>query len=253
MIRADSMESAIFRAYLEHVRRHHADAPVPPLFADEQLFDDATRMLDELGDAAFFAPMHEAGPGDEWGDVNQGGDRRRFEAAARSTEPAERAELFDALVKTRFKAYAQESRRYIDLDAGLGVIARPAASLGHGGVVLFLDELILWLASRAADAAWLHGEAEKMVKLVEAQDAARDVPIISFIARQRDLAKLVGEEQAGAENARLRDSMQWSEDRFSRVPLEHRNLPAIVERRYASTVGSRSSGLFASSASVSRA
>jgi hypothetical protein len=231
MIGADSMESAIFRAYLEHVRRHHAGAPVPALFADEQLFDDAARMLDELGDAAFFAPMREAGPGDEWGDVNQGWDRRRFEAAARSTEPAERAELFDALVKTRFKAYALESRRYIDLDAGLGVIARHAASLGYRGVVLFLDELILWLASRAADAAWLHGEAQKMVKLVEAQDAARDVPIVSFIARQRDLAKLVGEEQAGAENARLRDSMQWSEDRFSKVPLEDRNLPAIVERR----------------------
>ena len=231
MIGADSMESAIFRTYLDHVRRHHAGAPVPALFADEHLFADAARMLDELGDEAFFAPMSEAEPGDDWGDVGNAWDRGRFAGAVASTDPEVRGALFHALVRTRFKAYAQESSRFIDLDGGLAVLARHAAGLGYAGVVLFLDELILWLASRAADAAWLHSEAQKMVKLVEAQASARDIPIVSFIARQRDLAEMVGEEQAGAESARLRDSLQWSRGRFGVVPLEDRNLPVIIERR----------------------
>jgi hypothetical protein len=231
MIGAHSMEWAIFSRYLDHVRAHHPDAPVPALFADEQLFDDAARMLDELGDDAFFAPMSEHEPGDEWGDVGQGWNRSRFEEAARSTDPALRAELFNALVKSRFKAYAAESRRFIDLDSGLAVLARHAASLGYTGVLLFLDELILWLASRAADAPWLHSEAQKIVKLVEAQESSRDIPIVSFIAQQRDLAEMVGEEQAGAENARLRESLSWSKGRFSVIPLEDRNLPAIIEKR----------------------
>lgn len=192
-------------------------------------------MLDELGDVAFFAPMNAgAAPTAGWGTLPGAGaawDRARFEQAASSTDPKEREKLFSALVKTRFTAYAQESRAFVDVDTGLAIMARHAAELGYAGVVLFLDELILWLSHRASESAWLHNEVQKMVKLVEAQESRRAIPIISFIARQRNLAEMVGEQYAGAEIARLHDSLKHWEGRYNVIALEDRNLPAIVERR----------------------
>jgi hypothetical protein len=54
---------------------------------------------------------------------------------------------------------------------------------------------------------------------------------MSLIARQRDLAEMVGEGLIGPENKLLRDSLQWSDSRYETVTLEDRNLPAFVERR----------------------
>jgi len=234
MIGHRSIEEAIFLRYIKHVRAEHPAATIPGLFADEQLFTDARKLMDELGDDTFFAPMNPSGAGNEvWGEFGGAAiwDRARFEHHAASSEPKEREALFSALVKTRFRAYAEESRQFLDLDSGLGIIGRHAKSLGYDGVVLFLDELVLWLASRASDVSWFHNEVQKMVKLVEAQDARREVPFISFIARQRDLAEMVGESYMGLENKLVRDSLQWSEGRYETVTLEDRNLPAIVERR----------------------
>jgi hypothetical protein len=234
MVGQDSIEAAVFGRYVEYVREHHAEATIPGLFADEQLFADATRMLEELGDARFFGPMNggavaKAG----WGGLKDvtTWNRERFEQAALSTDPKVREQLFSALVKTRFKAYAQESRAFVDLDSGLGTMARHAQGLGYEGIVLFLDELILWLAHRASEAAWLHNETQKMVKLVEAQEAQRPIPIISFIARQRNLAEMVGAQYAGAETARLHDSLKHWEGRYDMIALEDRDLPAIVKKR----------------------
>lgn len=227
-----NLESAIFGRYLDAMRELHPEAPVPPLFADKRLFEDARRMLEELGDEKFFAPMNTGSEAaGDWGVHGNTWTRERFDLAARGADPAERAKLFDALVSTRYAAFAQESRQFLDLDEGLAAMSRHAKQSGYAGIVLFLDELILWLASRASHHAWFHNEVQKLVKLVEAQDARRDVPIISFIARQRDLAEMVGEEQAGLEQASVRESLQWARDRFDTISLEDRNLPAIAEKR----------------------
>lgn len=233
MVGAHSIEEAIFRRYVDYMRELHPEATVPGLFGDEQLFVDATRLLDELGDEKFFAPMNEGASIAGWGDLKNAAvwDRKKFDGAKASDEPGEREKLFSALVKTRFGSYASESRSFIDLDTGLARLCQHAADLGYDGVVLFLDELILWLAHRASDSAWLHNEVQKMVKLVEAQESTRAIPLVSFIARQRDLVSMVGEEYAGAENLRLRDSLKWWEGRYDTITLEDRNLPAIVERR----------------------
>lgn len=230
MVDRASLESAIFTEYLNVVRIKHPEAPVPALFGDDKLFAMAAEQMTELGEAKFFAPLNE-GADSRWGKKAVTWDRVRFDAAASSTDPAVRAELFSALVKKRYKGWETTSQAFIDLDAGLGTLSRHAQSLGYDGVILFLDELILWLAGRAADAAWLHREAQKLVKLMEAADMKRPIPIVSFIARQRDLASIVGEQYAGAENARLRESLRWMKERFAEIPLEDKNLPAIVEHR----------------------
>jgi hypothetical protein len=232
MVDRASLESAIFAEYLAFVRAKHPEAPVPALFGDDKLFAMAADLVKELGEARFFAPLNEgAGTDARWGKKAVAWDRARFEAASRSTDPAVRAELFSALVKKRFPGWEETSQAFVDLDSGLAILSRHAASLGYDGIILFLDELILWLAGRASDASWLHREAQKLVKLVEAEDMRRQIPLISFIARQRDLADIVGEQYAGAENARLRESLQWMRERFEEIVLDDKNLPAIVEHR----------------------
>ncbi|MCC7380504.1 MAG: hypothetical protein IT384_01640 [Deltaproteobacteria bacterium] len=234
MVGHSSLEEAIFSRYVRFVQENHASATIPGVFADAKLFEDAARMLEELGDGTFFAPMNAGLEANEaWGTFGRSEhwDRARFDAAVASSDTKVREELFSALVKSRFRAYAQESRQYVDLDTGLAVLARHAKELGYHGVILFLDEVILWLAGRASDVSWFHGEVQKLVKLVEAQDSYREIPIVSILARQRDLAEMVGVDYAGVENALLRDSLKWSELRYEKITLEDSNLPAIVERR----------------------
>ncbi len=229
-----NLESAIFTRYIDVVRTIHPEADLPGVFADEKLFDDARRMLDEIGEDKFFAPMNAGKKTDDaWGTIGEADlwTRVRFEAAATSIDAKAREELFNALAKTRFAAFADESRQFVELDEGLAILARHAKGLGYAGVLLFLDELILWLASRASDLGWFHSEVQKLVKLVEAQESHRDVPFVSFIARQRDLAEMVGRDHEGLQNALVRDSLKWSEGRFDTIHLEDRNLPAIAEKR----------------------
>lgn len=233
MVGQKTLESAIFAEYVRWVRENRPEATVPPLFADEQLFDDARTLLGTLGDEKFFAPMNPQSTDARWGKRSAAAQwtRERFERAAASTDPHEREKLFDALVRSHFKAFASQRDRFVDIDTGLATLSRHAQGLGFDAVVLFLDELVLWLASRASEASWLHTEVQKTAKLVEAQDAARTIPIASFIARQRDLADLVGDDLAGAENKRLRESLDWFQGRFERITLEDNNLPAIVSER----------------------
>jgi hypothetical protein len=106
-----------------------------------------------------------------------------------------------------------------------------AKEIGFDAIILFLDELILWLASYAADPVFVSREGQKVVKLVESDRADRPVPIISLVARQRDLRELVGQHVTGAERLAFADVLDHHEGRFSVITLEDRNLPAIAGKR----------------------
>ena len=242
MIGATSMESAILGHYAEHVRRLHPQAPTPGFFQAHHVFQDARALRDTMGDAAFFAKLNAAARGSDagdnagWGALASDWDGDSFESAlAAAPGNPERAALIGDLIDAFFSALRAPDgagdERYASLDAGLAVMSRHAHTLGYDAVVLFLDELILWLASHAADSAFLNREGQKVAKLVEAAQADRPIPIVSFIARQRDLRELVGEHLPGAQQLGFADVLNWWEARFDRITLEDRNLPAIVERR----------------------
>ena len=89
----------------------------------------------------------------------------------------------------------------------MAVISQHAQALGYDALILFLDELILWLASHAADLSFIHRETQKLVKLVESQNADRPIPLVSFVARQRDLRKLIGDDH----RARARKSLNFDD------------------------------------------
>jgi hypothetical protein len=239
MIGARDMESAILGQYAEFVRKKHPDAPVPGFYLAEGLFKDARELRDRMGDDAFFSKLNEGAKSGEddggWGAFESGWDAVAFEAAMlEAPNGEERSRLVGDLITKYFSAYrslAGSDESFVSLDDGLSIMSRHASALGYDAVILFLDELVLWLASHAADVNFVSREGTKLVKLVEATNADRPIPLVSFVARQRDLRDLVGENLAGSVQVQFSDVLKHWEARFHRITLEDRNLPAIAEKR----------------------
>jgi hypothetical protein len=107
-----------------------------------------------MGDDPFFAQLN-AGKeesGDGWGDLGAAWDLAAFESAVQEPPEGEaRQRLVGDLISTFFSAYgdvvAARGEAFVDLDTGLAIMSRHAQALGYDAVVLFLDELILWLAT----------------------------------------------------------------------------------------------------------
>ena len=234
LVGKQSLEEAILGGYVSYVVRQHPDAPLPAVLLDAPLFGTAVTLRQRLGDAAFFGLLGK--PGDAgWGDLAMGWDAARFEAALTAPPGAPERIALVSVLQDALSGFAELARSagtgFVDIDDGLAAISQHAASLGYDALVLFLDELILWFATRMSDHRWVAEEAPKVAKLVEAANAARPVPIISFVARQRDLRELVGTSLPGAEHLAFADSLKWWEGRFSSVKLSDNNLPIIAAQR----------------------
>jgi hypothetical protein len=237
LIGASSLEAAVLGGYVDHVRAVHPEAPVPAVFATGAVFGTTEVLRGQLGDEAFFAMLNRGAAGEDegWGDLGGGWTAERYGAAAASdVTDAEHQRLVSDVVQVFMPTQPEltaAARSYVPIDTGLAILSQHAAGLGYDGIVLFLDELILWLMSRLADQAFVSEEATKVAKLVEAAHAERPVPLVSFVARQRDLRELVGQGIPGAEQLSLLDTLNWWAGRFATITLEDRNLPAIAERR----------------------
>jgi hypothetical protein len=237
MIGSRSMEQGILGQYANYVRQLHPDAPIPGVYLAESLFEDAKSLRQDMGDSVFFSKLNQnKGSSTGWGAIAAGWDASSFDAGiAAPPDDKERTRLVGDLIGAFFRSYhnvaAGQGEAYLDLDKGLAVISQHAQALGYDALILFLDELILWLASHAADLSFIHRETQKLVKLVESQNANRPTPLISFVARQRDLRKLIGDTVPGATRINFEDSVDWSDGRFALIKLEDRNLPLIANKR----------------------
>lgn len=239
MIGARNMESAILGGYVDYVMEHHKDAPLPGVYLADDIFQNAVQHRELLGDQKFFEQLNQGQKSSGaagWGKLAKGWDAARFEAALEAPPASdERSRLVGDLVQyifPAFKGVAQgKDEAYVDLDVGLSIISAHAKSLGYDGLILFLDELILWLATHSADLGFVQKEGNKLAKLVESRKAERPVPIISFVARQRDLRELIGENVTGVEQLNFSDVLSHWEGRFHTITLEDRNLPLIASER----------------------
>jgi hypothetical protein len=236
MIGARSMESAILGGYATYVAKTHPEAPTPGVFLSEPILANADDLRARLGDSAFFDQLSSRNAGGGWGEIAAPWDAASYDRARHAPPGSdERVRLVGDICDTILPAYSKiahgKDEAFVSLDQGLSIISRHAQALGYDAVVLFLDELILWLASHAAELRFVKAEGQKLSKLVEAQEADRPIPLISFVARQRDLRELVGEHIPGAESLAFAEVLRYWEARFHKITLEDRNLPAIAERR----------------------
>ncbi|MER7048865.1 BREX-2 system ATPase PglY [Streptomyces jumonjinensis] len=255
MLGAKALEQRVLGTYVSHVGKLHPEAPTPQVYRTDALFADLRAMRDRMGDEAVIRGLAPAAGGaadedDEWGESFAWSPALLDTALAAEeiheagyalnlVSPSTPVELRARLVQDAgthllpgFAQNAAESEHgFISLDAGLSVIAEHAKSLGYDGLILFLDELILWLATLIHDQKFVGREAGKITNFVEGADARRAIPIVSFIARQRDLRELVGEELSGAAESSIQDTLNQASGRFDKITLEDRNLPQVAHAR----------------------
>lgn len=253
LVGAASLESALLGGYVRTVRRERPDAPTPLVFRADSLLADARELREQIGDEAFIKllPAPVAAPPTAVADDGEDDDEElkpigaipavgwtseALDAAfhAPAGDPG-RDQLLTALFNGPNKHYAEtvsgDAGAYISLDDGLSEISKHARLLGYDGVVLFLDELVLWLQARMSDRTFINNEVQKLVKLIESSNPDRPVPIISFISRQRDLSQLMGSDILGSDVENLQAALEYLKERVTVIDLEDRNLPEIIKER----------------------
>lgn len=237
LLGAESMEQALFDGYLRQIRQLHPDAPLPAVHQSDGVLADADRMRARDGDEQFFAGLNDGAAGqggDAWSAlIGSGTWTAESYAAARSAAPGSepRQRLVTLLVEKYFTSYTQQAS-YVDLDSGLAAIAQHAKGLGYDAVVLFLDELVLWLAFSVQDRQFFRRESQKLSKLVESATGTRAIPVVSVVARQMDLRRWFADAGAsGAEQEALDRAFRHQEGRFGTLVLGDENLPFVANKR----------------------
>ncbi|MFD8338163.1 PglY protein [Streptomyces solisilvae] len=255
LVGSTDLDSAILGGYVNYIRRVRPDAPVPPVFRLDSMLEDARRQRAFFGDDEQFIrwlgnpklpePAKPAPTPDE-GDLpdldlkeapgtwNSQLLNQAFEAG-----PGDQSRdwLASALLSGPYSSYSQGALgakdAYLPLENGLEIISQHAKDLGYDALILFLDELILWLQTHLApsERVFVNDEINKLVKLVESGVGERALPIVSFVSRQRDLAQLIGADAVGADAKNLETQLKYLAERVDTISLEDRNLPAIVRER----------------------
>lgn len=257
MLGAKSLEQRVLGGYVERVRAMDPNVPLPQVYRTDALFDSLAGMRARPGGDDFVLQAlnsiygtGEGDEGDDWGDTSFWTADKLDTAmgAAESHEPGDplnlvepkspqelRAKLVSDASTTLITGFtrdaAEDEHGFISLDAGLSVIAEHAKSIGYDGLILFLDELVLWLHTQMHDHKFVARETGKMTNFREGGDTRRAIPIVSFIARQRDPRELLGGEASGAYAAAIHDNLELASGRFDVIELEDRNLPEIAHER----------------------
>ncbi|WP_367130616.1 PglY protein [Saccharothrix sp. HUAS TT1] len=245
LVGAADIDSAILGGYVATTRKLHPDKPTPAVYRSDAMLADARRQREFLADDGKFAQWLESGTPQESGDeddldpidsVSTWTTAKLDQAFTAPQGDTLRSALESALLSGPMSSYTRgasgDQQAFIPLENGLAVISRHARDVLHyDGIILFLDEMILWLQANMKDQRFVNNQVSKLVKLIESGDADRVLPIVSFISRQRDLSKLVGEDVTGAEMKNLEAQVNYLAGRFDVVELEDRNLPAIIKER----------------------
>lgn len=232
-----SMEQVIFDAYVRYIQAAHPAAVLPALFTSDALLADAENLREQVGDVLFLKGLGGDGADDEDDEFagllgSNGWSLDRYDAARLApAQSNERQALVSALASNFFKSLVS-SGDYVDLDTGLKAMSSHAKSLGYDAVVLFLDELVLWLAFGMHEPEFFRRESQKLTKLVEGSYGSLDAPLVSFVARQMDLRKWFADAGAnGAQQEALESAFRHQEGRFARIELGDDNLPFVASKR----------------------
>lgn len=257
MLGAQSLEQRVLGGYVKRIKEVRPNAPTPMVYRTDALFDNIQRTRANVGDQVFIAKLGtdataidaDAANQDKWGerfgwtsellDKAIAAPQASAEDALNLVFPTTPTELRAKLIHDAlagwfpgFFSNAQEDEHgFVALDRGLSVIAEHAKSQGFDALILFLDELILWLANGIQDPKFVAREVGKITNLVEGGDVRRAIPVVSFIARQRDMRDLLGDGMSGMAETTIQDTLKLASGRFDLISLEDRNLPVIANQR----------------------
>lgn len=244
-LEAETVEQCVLGGYVAQIKALHPEAPLPAVHHSDKLLDDAEHLRERMGEDAFLSGLNRnatdggsgsGGGGDVWGAVLE--DDQPWTSAsydsARAAQPSDpqRQRLVSTLVQAYFTAFTTGGT-FVSLDEGLSVVSAHAKSLGYDGVVMFLDELVLWLAFQVRNQEFFGREAQKVTKFVESGMGGRAIPIITFVARQLDLSKYFVEHVGGAggQQQALDNAFRHQQGRFRTIELGDDNLPFVAEKR----------------------
>ncbi|MGW0058603.1 hypothetical protein ACWDTT_01570 [Streptosporangium sandarakinum] len=252
LLDAKSLEHRVLGRYVDYVRSIEPGAPIPAVHRTDALLEQARHLRGQIGDEAFIRGLPGDEEPDEWGETAAFWTPEKLDAAFAGAhadasdsdaehpvtvtdEDTLRRRLVNDLLQTWnvgfFTNAKEDAEGFVSLDRGLREISAHAKDLGYDALVLFLDELILWLANSVGDSRFVAREVQKITNFVESGDATRPIPVVSLIARQRDLRELVGEEVVGAVELGFQDTLDLAKGRFDTITLEDRDLPVIAQQR----------------------
>ena len=244
LVGSTDLDSAILGGYV--AAAHRLGLSTPPVYRSDAMLADARRQREFLADDAKFAAWLGADASTPQADDDDLDDLDSHEHGGWSGATLDRAlsapvgdplrnALESALLDGPMSSYAAGARgaaeAFLPLENGLAVMSRHTKQHGYDGLILFLDELILWLQAHMSNQEMVNNEVSKLVKLIESGDTDRPAPIVSFISRQRNLSQLVGADVIGADAKNLEAEVEYLAGRFTVIPLEDKNLPEIIKRR----------------------
>ncbi|MGI5232535.1 PglY protein [Actinoallomurus sp. CA-142502] len=244
LVGSADLDSAILGGYVAAARR--LGLSTPPVYRSDAMLADARRQREFLADDAKFvawlgaegsAPQPDEDDLEDLDSLGPGGwsGAKLDQALSAPFGDPLRTALESALLDGPMSSYATGTRgassAFLPLENGLAVMSRHTQQNGYDGLILFLDELILWLQAHMSNQEMVNNEVGKLVKLIESGDTDRPVPIVSFISRQRNLSQLVGADVIGADAKNLETQVEYLAGRFTVIELEDTNLPEIIKKR----------------------
>jgi hypothetical protein len=180
----------------------------------EAIFDEVRREAREYGDIVWKRLEAE-------GIV---GGREDFEAlAAGSIQARERFARTWLKYKGRDPSDAGVDPRWTE---GLARMTQHAKSQGFGGIVLLVDEFLLWLAEKSGQE--FVAEINNLNVIVDHNTGQRAVPIFAFVARQRNLQEFFPDL---VDETKIHEHLDHHAKRFEITKLQDIELRHIVQGR----------------------
>ncbi|HZL75709.1 MAG TPA: hypothetical protein VFB83_10065 [Propionibacteriaceae bacterium] len=163
MMGAKSLEQRVLGEYVTQVRKLHPDAPIPAVHRTDGLLDLARNIRAGLADDTRFISQLGGGDEDEWGESTAWTTETLDAAFKAPFDDEGRRKLVSDLLTSPwgqgfFTNARDDAEAFISLDDGLNAIAEHAKTVGYDCLILFLDELILWIANNSGNAEFVARE-----------------------------------------------------------------------------------------------
>ena len=211
--RTTTLDRIIYDGFNQALRRR---GKAPFVFLDiDPLIEEARRDAQEFGDVVW-TRLRSAGV------VN---DAAELDTLARDTHQGRR-ERFARAYLTYKKRDAERAGVDPRWTVGMHRLAAHAKEQGFGGVVLLLDEFLLWLAEKSGQE--FVTEINNLNLIVDHSTGERAVPLFAFVARQRNLKEFFPDLM---DEAKIHDHLDHHAERFRATTLDDVELRHIVKGR----------------------